>query len=108
MKNKEVGEEIKLIARRLKRARIEKKLTQLELSLQSGVSQNMIALIETGKRNPTFQTIIKLCRALDVRLSDILQDVEPTAKTDDTDRRNAIKKEILNSLEAIRSLIEEL
>lgn len=52
--------------RRLKSFREERNISQLELSLQSGVSQNMITYIETGKRTPTLRTIIKLCDALQV------------------------------------------
>lgn len=52
--------------RRLKSFREERNISQLELSLQSGVSQNMITYIETGKRTPTLRTIIKLCDALQI------------------------------------------
>lgn len=31
------------------------------MSYESGVSQNMITYIETGKRTPTINTIIKFC-----------------------------------------------
>ncbi len=100
--------EIVLIARRLRKARKQKKLTQLDLSFKSGVSQNMIACIEAGKRNPSFQTMIKLCRALDIRLSDILKDIEPVANTSETAYRKKVKDEIIMHLNAIINLIEEL
>ncbi|MEE0879954.1 MAG: helix-turn-helix transcriptional regulator [Treponemataceae bacterium] len=51
---------------KLKSYREERNLSQFELSLQSGVSQNMITYIETGKRAPTLKTIIKLCDALEI------------------------------------------
>lgn len=108
MTDKEIGRELELIAKRLKRARKEKGLTQLELSMQSGVSQNMISAVEMGKRNATFQTIIRLCRSLDIQLSDILKDIEPCAKTDDTTRRNDLKKEIAIQLKKVSELISEL
>ena len=69
MNEKETSEELQLIAKRLRKARKEKGLTQLELSLQAGISQNMVACIEAGKRNPTFQTLIRMCRALDGQFS---------------------------------------
>lgn len=55
-----------LVVKRLKSIREEKNISQLELSLISGVSQNMITYIETGKRTPTLKTLIKLCLALDI------------------------------------------
>lgn len=51
---------------KLKSYREERNLSQFELSLQSGVSQNMITYIETEKRAPTLKTIIKLCNALEI------------------------------------------
>ena len=54
------------VLKRLKTFREERNISQLELSLQSGVSQNMITYIETGKRTPTLRTLIKLCEALKI------------------------------------------
>ena len=108
MNSEETVKELQLISRRLRNARKKKGLTQLELSLQAGVSQNMIACVKEKKRNPTFQTVIKMCRALDVQLSDILKDIEPSAKTPDTENRNKIKKEIIWHLNAVINLIDEL
>ena len=54
------------VLKRLKTFREERNISQLELSLQSGVSQNMITYIETGKRTPTLRTLIKLCDALKI------------------------------------------
>lgn len=49
-------------------AQDDKKLhwSQLELSLESGVSQNMITYIEKGKRTPSLTTILKLCNAMKI------------------------------------------
>ena len=54
------------IIKRLKTARENAKMSQLELSYKSGVSQNMITYIETGKSSPTLTTILKLCHALNI------------------------------------------
>ena len=54
------------MVRRLKEEREKAQLSQLELSLRSGVSQNMITYVETGKRTPTLTTILKLCSALGI------------------------------------------
>ena len=45
-----VKEQEQYICNRLREERKSKKLSQLELSYVSGVSQNMITYIETGKR----------------------------------------------------------
>ena len=36
------------------------------VSIESGVSQNMITYIETGKRTPTLSTLLKLCNAMKI------------------------------------------
>ena len=43
------------IIKRLKAFREERNISQLELSLQSGVSQNMITYIETGKKETSYR-----------------------------------------------------
>ncbi|MCF0261920.1 MAG: helix-turn-helix transcriptional regulator [Sphaerochaetaceae bacterium] len=57
------------VARKLKEIRENQQLSQLELSLKSDVSQNMITYIETGKRTPTLTTLLKLCNALNINPS---------------------------------------
>jgi predicted transcriptional regulator len=52
------------LASELIQARIDKKLTQAELAEQAGVSQVMIARLESGMSNPTFATLNKVAGAL--------------------------------------------
>lgn len=61
-----IEEQESKVVRRLKEEREKAQLSQLELSLRSGVSQNMITYVETGKRTPTLTTILKLCLALGI------------------------------------------
>lgn len=56
----------KYICSQLKKEREKHNLSQMELSYESGVSQNMITYIETGKRTPTINTILKLCNAMKI------------------------------------------
>lgn len=59
-----VEEQEAYVRARLKEEREKLHLSQMELSYASGVSQNMITYIETGKRTPTLSTILKLCSAM--------------------------------------------
>ncbi len=61
-----IEEQEKHIYERLRQEREKQHLSQLELSFESGVSQNMIAYIEKGKRTPSLTTILKLCNALKI------------------------------------------
>ncbi len=65
---------------RLKRLREKAKISQLELSISAGVSQNMIAYIENGKRTPTLKTLLKLCDALHVSPSVLFNDTDNDAE----------------------------
>lgn len=88
-----ITEQESIILKRLKNAREEAKLSQLELSYRSGVSQNMITYIETGKSSPTLTTLLKLSNALNIN---------PAVLFDDTPEEKDKKKEEIVKL--VRSL----
>lgn len=48
-------------------------LTQLELSLDTGISKSHIADIEKGRRNPSFLSLRRLARGLNAKLSDLFE-----------------------------------
>ena len=82
-----ITEQESIILKRLKTAREEAKLSQLELSYRSGVSQNMITYIETGKSSPTLTTLLKLTDALNINPAELF--IQPE------EERNDIKDEII-------------
>ena len=90
-----IDEAMSLVAKRLKEERRKAGLTQLELSMRAGVSQNMIAYIERGDRNPALRTVMKICNALNIRLSDLLNDIE---SPNEWKGREDIKEEIRDLL----------
>ncbi|MFI3257442.1 MAG: helix-turn-helix transcriptional regulator [Spirochaetales bacterium] len=53
-------------ALRLKKEREKQRISQLDLALKAELSQNIVNLIETGKRVPNLSTIFKLCDALSI------------------------------------------
>jgi transcriptional regulator with XRE-family HTH domain len=55
-----------LVGRNVTRARREKGLTQEELAVRSGFSQQYISSLERGRRNPTVITLFELAQALGV------------------------------------------
>ena len=52
--------------------RLERGLSQEELAFGCARSLNYTSEIETGKRNPTLDTIGAICAALGVKMSDML------------------------------------
>ena len=61
---------------RLRRIRKERLLTQVELSKMSGVAQDSISSLETGKRETHPRTIKKLAEALGVEPRKLLKEQE--------------------------------
>lgn len=59
---------------RLRKLRRQQSLTQEELAHTSGVSQEMIAKTEQGRRHPRLTVLAKLAHALDVPLSELIDD----------------------------------
>ncbi|MFZ5486821.1 MAG: helix-turn-helix domain-containing protein [Pseudomonadota bacterium] len=56
--------------------RRQQKWTQTDLALRAGVDRNYVSLIELGRNSPSVRLMFRLCDALDITPSDLLQDVE--------------------------------
>ena len=57
---------------RVKQARLDKEMTQEELSSASDIQQADISRIEKGLANPSLKTVIRIANALDASLLDLL------------------------------------
>lgn len=55
------------IGKIIKNYRIEKGISQSDLSKRSGIEQPDISAIEKGKKNITIETLSRLCRVLDIK-----------------------------------------
>jgi len=55
----------------LQEERKAKNISQEKLAKLTGLDRTAISLIETGKRSPTFSTILKICSALEVEPSQL-------------------------------------
>lgn len=60
-----------VLKNRLKDARAEKGLSQVQLADMVGVSRNTISSIETGQFGPTAKLALILCIALDKKFEDL-------------------------------------
>ncbi|MCP2012709.1 MULTISPECIES: helix-turn-helix domain-containing protein [Duganella] len=60
----------------LRALRKEAGLSQEQLGLEAGVERNYVSLIERGINQPSIRVIFKLCAALDVRASSVIEAVE--------------------------------
>lgn len=61
---------------RMKLARMEKDLSQIELANRIGVTRQTIGMIEAGNYNPSLKLCIAICRELDKTLDDLFWEEE--------------------------------
>ncbi len=71
-------------AEQLIRIRKKRRLSQQQLAMRSGISQQAVSNLETGKSSPSAYTIQQLAAALRVSMSELLEDDKksPTANSD--------------------------
>lgn len=60
----------------LRQMRQSARMTQEQLSLESGVQRNFISLIELGQNQPTITTVFKLAQALGCAPSEMVAKAE--------------------------------
>lgn len=56
----------------VKKLRKAKGMTQKELGAKCDISESMVSNLESGKKSPSFETLLKLAEALDCSVADIL------------------------------------
>jgi transcriptional regulator with XRE-family HTH domain len=60
----------------LRKKRLEASLTQEKLALEAGLERVFVSWLETGHKQPTFQTMLKLASALDCSASTLVREAE--------------------------------
>ena len=76
MQNEEIHSEtnyLNSLGKRIKEIRVDKKISQTEVAYRCGFDKSNYNTIEAGKRNPTILSLLKISRALDVELSELLK-----------------------------------
>lgn len=63
-----------MLGSRIRALRLERGLTQERLAEQCEMHNNHISAIERGVTNPTFLALLRIARALDISISDLLAD----------------------------------
>lgn len=89
-----------MINKRLKIAREQKEITQNELSQISGIPASIISLFEKGHRKPSFNNLVKLCKALEVS-SDYLLEIDDVMSVNE-------KYNVQNALELMQKAVDLL
>ena len=76
--NKEAEIEADKFGERIYRLRMMKKLSQMEVAYEAGISQGFLAMVETKKKHPNLVTVFKLAKALKVNPAVLFADSDST------------------------------
>jgi transcriptional regulator with XRE-family HTH domain len=60
----------------LRKKRLQRKLTQEALSVDSGLSRAYISELEMGHKDPSLYTLFKLSSALKIKISSLIDEIE--------------------------------
>jgi putative transcriptional regulator len=60
------------LGKKIKEIRLSKKISQTEVAYRCGFDKSNYNTIESGKRNPTVISLLKIAKALGVNLIDLL------------------------------------
>ena len=71
MRKKERTEKKTIKNMKMKIARMEKNLSQIQLAERVGVTRQTIGMIEAGDFNPSLKLCISICNELDCTLNDL-------------------------------------
>ncbi|NCU28355.1 MAG: XRE family transcriptional regulator [Candidatus Moranbacteria bacterium] len=66
-------DDAKKLGENLKKLRIKKDISQIELARMLSVDRSFVSNIENGKNNPTLSTITNLAKALGVSTNELLK-----------------------------------
>lgn len=67
--------DLQKFGKRLKTLRLDHNLTQLELAEILDMSPNFIGMIERGERNTTVENVFKIARALNIKPSNLFEEL---------------------------------
>ena len=79
----------------IRRIRKSKNFSQLDLSVKASMSQSFIANLETGKKEPSAMTLIRIAEALEVSPREFFPENE---RESEINVKNEIKQDIINLL----------
>lgn len=87
----EIIAEVNKVSERIQKLRTERRMSQMDLAVEAGISQGFLAMIETKRKIPTIMTVFKLAKALNVRASALMEDADTS--------REQKKREIISLIQ---------
>jgi transcriptional regulator with XRE-family HTH domain len=89
----DVDGELARVIDKIREVRTRKSLSQMELSERADISQSFLAALESGKKQPSVETILKIAHALEINPGDLFPRT--------TSSKSQIKEEIITLLDSL-------
>lgn len=70
-----------LFGQEVKKIRVERGLSQEELSFRADIHTSYVSQLERGKKSPSLRTILQIAKALDTPATDLMRAVEDGLST---------------------------
>ncbi|WP_445448931.1 helix-turn-helix domain-containing protein, partial [Enterococcus faecalis] len=93
IRKKVISLDSNLVGSRMKKKRIEKKMTQFDVATKSGISSKYYASIENGKNSPSIEKLSAISKVLGCSLHFLLND-----RMDDMENRVTLEKDRLEKI----------
>jgi transcriptional regulator with XRE-family HTH domain len=90
----DVNKQLQSVVGKIREIRIRKSMSQLELSVNSNLSQSFLASVEKGKKQPSVLTLLRIASALNVSPKDFF----PEHKTKSKEEKKEHIINLINSL----------
>jgi len=68
------------VAQILQKERAKRGLTLAAVAAKAGLSYQMIRFVETQKRNPTLDTLLRICSAMEIDFTNVMKQASKAAK----------------------------
>lgn len=65
------------LGRRIAYLRKSRKISQLELAIDSDISKSYLSDLECGRRNPSVMVLSRICAALEITLEELFRGIVP-------------------------------
>ena len=90
----DLNKQLQFVVGKIKEIRIKKSVSQLDLSVKSNLSQSFLASVESGKKQPSVMTLLRIASALNVSPKAFFPESENKSKEEIKD----IINNLVNSL----------
>ena len=79
------------LGKRIIYLRKKRKMSQLQLALESEINKNYISDLERGKRNPSLMILNKIAIALQIDMSELLKGIQDFSYEDIVEKMSSIR-----------------